>query len=49
MKTGEIFKQLERVLTIDGCGRPAKAKLLLKLVREAGFKSALRAYTKRQF
>jgi hypothetical protein len=27
-----VIKELERVLTIDGIGRPAKARLLLQLL-----------------
>lgn len=33
---GEITKQLESVLTIDGRGRPKKAQLLLELLKTHG-------------
>ncbi len=32
----ELTKEMEKVLTTDGKGRPRKAQLLLKLLEESG-------------
>lgn len=42
----ELVKELENVLTIDGRGRPAKAKLLLQLVKEHGLETVLKEIEK---
>jgi hypothetical protein len=48
----EITKELESILTIDGIGRPAKARKLLsllQLVSESGIEIELREMSKRKF
>ena len=48
----ELTRALENVLTIDGRGRPAKARLLLQLVEEVGLeqvKAALKEIGERKF
>lgn len=37
----ELIKKLESVLTIDGRGRPAKARLLLQLIEEVGIEEVM--------
>jgi hypothetical protein len=39
--TEDLTKELERVLTIDGRGRPKKAQLLLELIEQFGVENVL--------
>lgn len=39
----ELIKELENVLTIDGRGRPKKAKLLLEILAKYGLDETLLA------
>jgi len=40
-----LIDNLEKVLTIDGRGRPKKAKLLLELITEFGIDKVIEAIT----
>jgi hypothetical protein len=47
-----VIKELENILTIDGRGRPAKAKALLWLIDSHGkaiFEQALKEISERKF
>jgi len=39
----QLVKELENILTIDGRGRPAKAKTLIELLAEHGLDNVLLA------
>jgi len=38
----KLTKQLENIITIDGRGRPAKARLLLQLIEEVGIEEVMK-------
>lgn len=48
----DLIKQLERIISIDGMGRPARARLLLELIKEFGIENIakeLKEIGKRKF
>lgn len=52
MEKTKLTMELENVVTIDGRGRPKKAKLLLELIQEFGIeevKKELEIISKRKF
>jgi dissimilatory sulfite reductase (desulfoviridin) alpha/beta subunit len=42
MNKDELTKELEKVLTIDGRGRPKKAQLLLSLIEKYGWEEFMK-------